>query len=363
IISKNNNPSEFRIMATGHAHLDIAWMWPLREGRRKAIRTFATALTNIEKYPDYIFGASQYQLFHWIKKDYPYFFEKLKKQIAAGRFELQGCFWVECDLNLVSGESLIRQIMHGTRFTLQNFSKKINYVWQPDVFGFPATLPQILKKSGINYIASQKLSQNKINKFNNYLFRWQGLDGSEILMHNFPEDTYDSRARARSLEYIEQNYNEKEICPYALMVYGVGDGGAGPGEEHIERLTRIRNIDGLPHVDFSRVDKFFTHADAFRESLPIISGELYFEAHQGCFTSESATKAHNRIMENKLHDAEFFITITNNMTSILRSEFDEIWKAMLTLQFHDILPGSCISRVYHETEKEYLKLEAKTEKI
>ncbi|EPO1627335.1 alpha-mannosidase, partial [Shigella sonnei] len=126
IINKNNNPSEFRIMATGHAHLDIAWMWPLREGRRKAIRTFATALANIEKYPDYIFGASQYQLFHWIKKDYPYFFEKLKKQIAAGRFELQGCFWVECDLNLVSGESLIRQIMHGTRFTLQNFSKKIN---------------------------------------------------------------------------------------------------------------------------------------------------------------------------------------------------------------------------------------------
>ncbi|HFR7111765.1 TPA: alpha-mannosidase, partial [Shigella sonnei] len=124
-----------------------------------------------------------------------------------------------------------------------------------------------------------------------------------ILMHNFPEDTYDSRARARSLEYIEQNYNEKEICPYALMVYGVGDGGAGPGEEHIERLTRIRNIDGLPHVDFSRVDKFFTYADAFRESLPIISGELYFEAHQGCFTSESATKAHNRNMENKLHDA------------------------------------------------------------
>lgn len=163
IINKNNNSSEFRIMATGHAHLDIAWMWPLREGRRKAIRTFATALANIKKYPDYIFGASQYQLFQWIKADYPYFFEKLKKQVAADRFELQGCFWVECDLNLVSGESLIRQIMHGTRFTQHNFSKKINYVWQPDVFGFPASLPQILKKSGIDYIASQKLSQNKIN--------------------------------------------------------------------------------------------------------------------------------------------------------------------------------------------------------
>lgn len=363
IINMGNQSSDIKIMATGHAHLDIAWMWPLREGRRKAIRTFATALANIDKYPDYIFGASQYQLFHWIKKDYPYFFEKLKKQVAAGRFELQGCFWVECDLNLVSGESLIRQIMHGTQFTQQNFAKKINYVWQPDVFGFPASLPQILKKSGIEYIASQKLSQNKINKFANYLFRWQGLDGSEIIMHNFPEDTYDSRARARSLEYIEQNYKEKEICPYALMVYGVGDGGAGPGEEHIERLTRIRNIDTLPHVDFSRVDKFFSYVEPYRESLPIISGELYFEAHQGCFTSESTTKAHNRNMENKLHDAEFFTSIANNMTTVLRSEFDALWKETLTLQFHDILPGSCISRVYQEAEKEYRKLAGKVDEV
>lgn len=200
------------ITATGHAHLDLAWMWPLREGRRKAMRTFTTAVANLEKYPDYLFGASQYQLFEWVKEDHPQLFEQIQHQVKQGRFELQGCFWVESDLNLVSGESLIRQIMYGRKFTEQHFGQSVDYLWEPDVFGFTAALPQILSKSGVKYIASQKLSQNKVNPFPHHMFRWQGLDGSEVIMHNFPEDTYDSRARATSSLKLETNYKEKEIC-------------------------------------------------------------------------------------------------------------------------------------------------------
>ncbi|WP_222939616.1 glycoside hydrolase family 38 C-terminal domain-containing protein [Photobacterium sp. BZF1] len=343
------------ITATGHAHLDLAWMWPLREGKRKAMRTFTTAVANLDKYPDYLFGASQYQLFDWVKDDYPLLFERIKHHVVEGRFELQGCFWVESDLNLVSGESLIRQIMFGRQFTLEHFGQEVNYLWEPDVFGFTAALPQILVKSGVNYIASQKLSQNKINPFPHHLFRWQGLDGSEVIMHNFPEDTYDSRARATSSLRLEANYKEKAIFNEALMVYGVGDGGGGPAEEHIERFQRIKDLEGLPKARNGRVDDFFSRAESKREQLPSLKGELYFEAHQGCFTTESRTKRGNRDMEHILHDLEMMMSVTP-CSREEREAVSQLWRETLTLQFHDILPGSSIVRVYREAESDYRRM-------
>lgn len=253
--------------------------------------------------------------------------------------------------------------MFATKFTETNFSRKVTHAWLPDVFGFPASVPQILSKSGIKYLASQKLSQNKINKFDNYLYRWKGLDGSEIIMHNFPENSYDSSARATSLEDIENNYKEKDICPYALMVYGVGDGGAGPGEEHIERLNRIRNISILPDVSFGHVEDFFAKVEQYHKNLPLITGELYFEAHQGCFTTESRTKANNRKMENNLHDAEFFISTAQSIPASMFTELSKLWKETLTLQFHDIIAGTCIARVYQETEKQYFHLNSRSQNI
>ncbi|AXY02414.1 alpha-mannosidase [Vibrio alfacsensis] len=356
-----SNLGSVDITATGHAHLDLAWMWPLREGKRKAMRTFTTAVANLDKYQDYLFGASQYQLFEWVKQDYPQLFSRIQDHVKEGRFELQGCFWVESDLNLVSGESLIRQIMYGRQFTQAHFGQSVNYLWEPDVFGFTAALPQILAKSGVDYIASQKLSQNKINPFPHHTFRWQGLDGSEVIMHNFPEDTYDSRARATSSLKIEANYKEKHICPEALMVYGVGDGGGGPAEEHIERFHRIQDLEGLPKAQNGRVDSFFTRVEKYREQLPVMNGELYFEAHQGCFTTESRTKQGNRDMEYLLGQLEALMAVTGDNT--YKAELDRLWKETLTLQFHDILPGSSIVRVYQEAEADYGKLVAITEQL
>ncbi|MGL6314189.1 alpha-mannosidase [Vibrio sp. WXL103] len=344
------------ITATGHAHLDLAWMWPLREGKRKAMRTFATAVANLDKYEDYLFGASQYQLFEWVQEEYPELFERIQHHVKQGRFELQGCFWVESDLNLVSGESLIRQVMFGRQYTQEHFGQSVNYLWEPDVFGFTAALPQILVKSGVKYIASQKLSQNKVNPFPHHLFKWQGLDGSELIMHNFPEDTYDSRARATSVLKLEANYKEKAICNEALMVYGVGDGGGGPAEEHIERFQRIQNLDGLPVSKNGRVDAFFERVEKQRDRLPILSGELYFEAHQGCFTTESRTKQGNRDMEFLLGQLEALMAINGTFDTESKRAIDQIWKRTLTLQFHDILPGSSIVRVYEEAESDYVQL-------
>lgn len=356
-----STPGSVDITATGHAHLDLAWMWPLREGKRKAMRTFTTAVANLDKYSDYLFGASQYQLFEWVKEEQPQLFERIKSHVEQGRFELQGCFWVESDLNLVSGESLIRQIMYGRQFTEQHFGQSVNYLWEPDVFGFTAALPQILSKSGVDYIASQKLSQNKINPFPHHLFRWQGLDGSEVIMHNFPEDTYDSRARATSSLKLEANYKEKHICPEALMVYGVGDGGGGPAEEHIERFQRIQNLDGLPQAKNGRVDAFFERVEKHREQLPVMNGELYFELHQGCFTTESRTKQGNRDMEYLLGQLEAMMAITEDNSD--KAELDSLWKETLTLQFHDILPGSSIVRVYQEAEADYTRLVARVKQL
>ncbi len=362
--SKKSDNFSLDIFATGHAHLDIAWMWPVREGRRKALRTFATALYNIGKYEDYVFGASQQQLFEYVKKDDEKLFARIKEQVSNGKFEIQGAFWVESDLNIPSGESLIRQIHYGKKFNQDEFGITSNYLWEPDVFGFTASIPQILKKSGLEFMCSQKLSQNMINKFPHHSFKWIGNDNSHVLVHHFPENTYDSRARASSVLNLEKNYIEKDIVPTALLVYGVGDGGAGPGEEHLERIKRIKDLKNLPKVKNARVDSFLQEFSKYEDKLPVINGELYFERHQGTYTTEVLNKKGNRDMEYLLKEYEY-ITALNKY--FLKEDFnseklDEIWKEVLLYQFHDIIPGSCIIQVYKETRERYeiLKKELKS---
>jgi alpha-mannosidase len=352
---KSKNTDQLEVYATGHAHLDIAWLWPLREGRRKALRTFSTALNNMDKYDHYIFGASQYQLFEWVKEDSPKLYQKLKQKVKEGTFELQGVFWVESDLNIPSGESLIRQIYYGKKFVKDEFDMEINYLWEPDVFGFTGALPQILKKSGVDLMFSQKLSQNQMNKFPHHSYNWEGIDDSTITCHHFPEDTYDSKVRPQSLLKIQNNYIEKDIFPKAMMVYGVGDGGGGPGEEHIERLSRLSKLDGLPNVISSRVDTFAKKLLLSRKLLPTVKGELYFERHRGCYTTEVLNKQDNRNLEYLIHNYLFlkslrFLLLQEKVNT---NDIEHIWKEMLTYQFHDILPGTSIMRVYHLTRERY----------
>jgi alpha-mannosidase len=353
--NQKKNQDSLQVYATGHAHLDIAWLWPLREGRRKALRTFATALHNMDKYDNYIFGASQFQLFEWIKEDNPNLYKRLKQKVKNGQFELQGVFWVESDLNIPSGESLIRQIYFGKKFVKDEFDLEINYLWEPDVFGFSGALPQLLKKSGVDVMFSQKLSQNQINKFPHHSFNWEGIDDSVVTCHHFPEETYDSKVRPQSLWMIKENYIEKDIFPHAMMVYGVGDGGGGPGEEHIERLARISKLGGLPKVRSSRVDTYAKKILEARNLLPKVKGELYFERHRGCYTTEVLNKQYNRNLEYLIHNYLFLKSVSylflNETVKI--DEIDHIWKEMLTYQFHDILPGTSIMSVYHLTRERY----------
>ena len=209
VLNKPGGDTGLTITAFGHAHMDLAWLWPLRETRRKGARTFATALANMDLYPDYIFAASQAQLFQWMKEDYPVLYERIRAKVKAGRLEPQGALWVECDTNVTGGESLVRQILYGRKFFLQEFQVDPTYVWLPDTFGYSAALPQIMNKAGLRYFSTQKLSWSLINRFPHHSFHWKGIDGSSVLVHMLPEETYNGPALPRSIARIESNYAEK----------------------------------------------------------------------------------------------------------------------------------------------------------
>ena len=237
----------------------MAWLWPLRETRRKAARTYAKALNNIDRTDDYIYGTSQPQQMQWMKHEHPALFERMKDAVAAGRMELQGAFWVEPDTNLPSGESLVRQALHGRRFLEEEFGlarEDMRLCWLPDTFGYNGNLPQILRKSGMDWFQTIKLSWNRVNVFPHRTFHWQGIDGSTVLVHMPPEGDYNSRGAADGLLKGVRQYPERDL-ESALLVYGAGDGGGGPGEVHLELTRREQNLRGLPQVEYSTADHFF----------------------------------------------------------------------------------------------------------
>ncbi|MES2310522.1 MAG: glycoside hydrolase family 38 C-terminal domain-containing protein [Verrucomicrobiota bacterium] len=339
-----------KVWAIGHAHLDLAWLWPIRETIRKGARTFANALYNIDLYPNYFFGASQPQLFQWMKEHYEVLYARIKKAVALGRIELQGVFWVEPDCNLTGGESLVRQILLGRRYFLEEFGHVPRFCWQPDVFGYNGQLPQILKKSEIDYFMTQKLSWNVVNRFPYYSFHWEGIDGTRILTHMLPEETYNSPASPDALRKILTTATEGSASTHALMVYGIGDGGAGPDAEHIERLIREKNLADLPEVVFSKSADFFEQWSQDSKNFPSWRGELYLERHQGTFTTQAKVKLNNRQCELRLFELEWLAVMAEvaGLSNYPSKELDEIWKEVLLYQFHDILPGSSIKRVYDE---------------
>src|SRR5204863_487043 len=210
-LARRNKAALLTVWAVGHAHMDLAWLWPIRETIRKCGRTFATALAMLERYPDYIFGASQPQQYAWVKEHYPSLYEGVKKRVAEGRWEVQGAMWVESDINVPSGESLIRQILYGKRFFREEFGKKPVSLWQPDVFGYSGSLPQLLVKSGVRHFMTQKLSWNWVTRHPHHTFWWQGIDGSAVLAHMPPEDTYNSSAAAMAAEFAGAWYPHAEL--------------------------------------------------------------------------------------------------------------------------------------------------------
>jgi alpha-mannosidase len=346
LLAKPANASSMKAFGIGHAHLDLGWLWPVRETRRKAGRTFATALRMMEEYEEYKFGASQPQLYEWVKEDYPKLYEEIKARIAEGRWECQGAMWVEPDMNLSGGEALIRQIMFGRNFWKSEFGLDIDNLWLPDVFGYSAALPQILKKSGVNYFMTQKISWNDTNKFPHHTFYWQGIDGSKIATHFLPTNDYNCSNLPKQLIEAEKRFTQSDIAEEFLNLYGIGDGGGGPGRIHIELAKRQKNTEGSPRFVFAAAADFFVKLGKIPDHLlPVWKGELYLELHRGTYTTQAMMKKYNRQLELALRDVEFLAAISQNID---KDTIDRIWKHTLLNQFHDILPGSSIKKVYED---------------
>ena len=348
-------PSEdFEITAVGHSHLDLAWLWPVRETKRKSVRTFVNQLNNIKKYPGYVYGASQPWQFQQIKNTYPDLFEEIKKQVKNGFIELQGGMWVEADTNLSGGEALIRQLYYGKKFFKDEFGEDVKTCWLPDVFGYNGNLPQILIKSGIPYFMTIKLSWNEHNKFPYRSFVWQGIDSSSVLVHMPPDETYNSCGSPACAKHIVKNYPERDITKTALAVYGVGDGGGGPGEAHNEFVKRQASLRNSPKMIRGKASDFFYKLSKYREQLPVYTGELYLEKHQGTYTTQGRNKRFNRLGEYALQNIEAL-----GAAAYLKGyeypeeDIDRWWKEILLYQFHDIIPGSSVTRVYTESRERY----------
>lgn len=358
----------------GHTHIDVAWWWTVAQTREKTGRSFSTVLKLMEEYPNYKFMSSQPQLYVFLKERYPELYEKAKERIQEGRWEPEGGMWVEADCNLTSGESLVRQFMHGKRFFKEEFGVDNRILWLPDVFGYSGALPQIMKKCGIDYFMTTKLAWNQFNKIPYDTMMWRGIDGSEVLTHlittlgvNQPiKDfftTYNGMLHPDAIMGGWMRYQNKDINNDILISYGYGDGGGGPTREMLETSIRMeKGVKGIPKVrqEFAR-----TYFDELKERvgdskrLPVWEGELYFEYHRGTLTSMARNKRSNRKSELGLMDLELLSVLTQDTMQYPQEELDAMWKLVLLNQFHDILPGSSIHEVYEVTKKEYRELAEK----
>jgi len=338
--------------AVGHAHIDTAWLWPMRETIRKCARTFSSQLGLIERYPGYVFGASQAQLYQFVKNYYPGLYERIRKAVASGRWEVQGAMWVEADCNVPSGESLVRQVLYGKLFFQKEFGVEVRNLWLPDVFGYSAALPQILRKVGVEFFVTQKISWSQFNRFPYHTFIWRGIDGSTVLTHFPPEDNYNSTLEPQRLRYAANNFEERGFLPGFLTLFGVGDGGGGPKEEHIEFGLRQRDLAGCTRVSFGHAQEFLDELAKYADRLPEWNGELYLELHRGTLTTQAYNKKMNRWLELGLRAAEILWSCLPP-AQYPAEELETHWKTVLTHQFHDIIPGSSIHKVYEDSRRAY----------
>jgi alpha-mannosidase len=344
--------SAMTVTCVGHAHIDVGWFWPVRESIRKAARTFSTQLALMEKYPDYVFGASQAELYMMVKENYPALYERIREKIKEGRWEVQGGMWVEADCNIISGESMVRQFLYGKNFFMDEFGINVRNLWIPDVFGYSASMPQIIRKSGCDYFLTQKISWSRINKFPHNTFRWRGIDGTEVLTHFPPEDSYNSLCTPKQRINAENSFKENAYIDEFISLTGIGDGGGGPSEEWLSRNERMKDWDGCPKARYGTAEGYFDRLAAHKDELPYWDGELYLEMHRGVLTTQAATKKGNRYCEQSLAALEFFASC-GDLKNYPSDFIAKSYRNLLRNQFHDILPGSSIKLVYNRTLKEY----------
>jgi alpha-mannosidase len=361
VLASPAHAAAHRISAVGHAHIDSAWLWPLRETVRKVARTSSNMVHLMDDHPEFVFAMSQAQQLAWLKEHRPEVFAKVKKKIAEGSFVPVGGMWVESDTNMVGGEAMARQFLYGKKFFLDEFGIETKEVWLPDSFGYTAAMPQLVKLSGSEYFLTQKISWSQNNKFPHHTFWWEGIDGTRVFTHFPPVDTYNSDLSGEELAHAARNYREKGRGSRSLVPFGFGDGGGGATREMLARAARQRDLEGSPRVEIERPDAFFAKAREEYPDAPVWAGELYLELHRGTYTSQAKTKQGNRHSESLLREAELWAA-----TAALRipgyaypyEELERIWKTVLLHQFHDILPGSSIAWVHREARQTYARLRA-----
>lgn len=349
-----------RMTAVGHAHIDSAWLWPLRETRRKVARTLTNVLTLMETDPDLVYAMSSAQQFAWVEQDHPELFERVTKRVAEGRIVPVGGMWVESDAVMPGGESLVRQITYGKRYFLDTFGHESEVVWLPDSFGYSGAWPQIARQAGYRWFLTQKISWNDTTTFPHHTFQWEGIDGTRILTHFPPADTYAAEVTPAELRHAVSNFRDKAISSHSLLLFGYGDGGGGPNREMVARAHRFADLEGAARVELGRPEQFFTAAEAeLGDHAPVWAGELYLELHRGTLTSQIAMKQGNRRAEALLRTVEYLATVAAVRDGVPYpyEKLDEAWKTVLLHQFHDILPGSSISWVHREARSTYRRLE------
>jgi alpha-mannosidase len=363
----------------GHTHIDVAWLWTVAQTREKVARSFSTVLKLMEEYPEYIFMSSQPQLYKMLKEDHPKIYEKVKDKVKEGAWEAEGAMWLEADCNVTSGESLVRQILHGKRFFKEEFDVDNKILWLPDVFGYSAALPQILKKSDVDYFMTTKIAWNQFNKIPNDTFMWRGIDGSEVLTHFITTTTpgqdkeshfttYNGHIQPDAVMGAWRRYQNKDINNDVLISFGWGDGGGGATLEMLENGRRLaKGIPGAPRVKMGTALDYFKRLEekvGSSEKLPKWVGELYLEYHRGTYTSMARNKRDNRKCENLYTAGEK----VNSLAMLLGKDYpqeniNKAWENILLNQFHDIIPGSSIKEVYDVTKEEYKQLLEKADGI
>lgn len=347
------------VFGIGHCHIDTCWLWPWAETKRKVARSWTNQCDLMDRYPEAHFACSQAQQFKWLKQYYPSAFQRVKEKVKAGQFHPIGGSWVEHDTNLPSGESLVRQFFYGQRLFETEFGSRSRTFWLPDTFGYSSQLPQLCRLAGMDRFMTQKLSWNNINNFPHTTFMWVSPDGSQVICHMPPSETYTAEASFGDVKRSITQHKTMRVDSSSLLVFGKGDGGGGPTWQHFEKLRRSAGISntigGIPKIKLGlTVDDFFDRLAPKANDFPTWYGELYFELHRGTYTTQSNNKYNNRAAEVLLRDIEQLATLSSLTSKSYKyptEDIDTMWEKVLLCQFHDCLPGSAIGMCYDDSDK------------